>query len=316
MNMYLKKILLIAIVATACSKKPEQATETKATLQKPLQPSMVVALGRIEPEGKLVSLACEVGGIVRSVPIKEGEQVKKGAVLIELNHDLQSAKLMQVKSNYATQQSQINSDKAALTKAEIQLKNSERTFNRIKSLASSQAETTQSLDDAENLFRQQEQEVQRLKQVVTTSENKLQEVRAQIAQAEAEVNQRIVTAPNDGLVLKLDVVPGDAVATGTTIGEFAPAGPITAFCEVDELFSSMIELNLNTYVRLQGKTDTLAVGQVTFVGPYLKKKSLFSETAGDAEDRRVREVRITLKNASQILFNTRVECVISLPKTK
>ena len=50
------------------------------------------------------------------------------------------------------------------------------------------------------------------------------------------------------------------------------------------------------------------------MGPYLKKKSLFSEQAGDAEDRRVREVRITLKNAEKILFNTRVECVMAIKK--
>jgi HlyD family secretion protein len=106
------------------------------------------------------------------------------------------------------------------------------------------------------------------------------------------------------------------VATGNSIGEFAPAGAITAFCEVDELFSSEIQLNQKAYVRLQGKSDTLAVGKITFVGPYLKNKSLFSGTAGDAEDRRVREVRITLQKAQSLLFNTRVECVINLSQTK
>lgn len=300
------------LLVVACGKKNEPSSETKPTIEKNIEPTQVVALGRIEPEGKLVSLACEVGGVVRALRVSEGQRVTKGSTIIELNHYLQTAKVMQYRNNFATQQAQINSDRAALQKGETQLKNAEKTYQRIKNLANSQAETQQSLDDAENTFRQQELEVHRLKHVLTTNESKLNEVIAQIAQAEAEVNQRIVLAPADGQVLKLYVVPGDAVTTGATIGEFAPAGPITAICEVDELFATMVNLRQRAYVRLQGKLDTLATGEVTFVGPYLKKKSLFSEQAGDAEDRRVREVRITLRGAEKILFNTRVECVIAI----
>lgn len=307
-----QKIFLVAVLATACGKK----AETPVVAAKALEPTTVVALGRIEPEGKLVSLATEVGGIVRRTPIAEGQDVKKGEVLLELNHDLQTAKVAQYQSNRITQVSQLAVDQVALAKAEYQLANDHQTYLRLQTLVAQKAETQQALDDAETAWHQQEQELKRLKQVMNADENKLKEIDAQAAQAAAEVDQRKVLAPADGKLLRLDVVPGDAVATGATIGEFAPAGPITALCEVDELFATSVALHQKAYVRLQGKLDTLAVGEVSFVGPYLKKKSLFSEVAGDAEDRRVREVRITLRNAEKILFNTRVECVITLSTTR
>jgi hypothetical protein len=44
----------------------------------------------------------------------------------------------------------------------------------------------------------------------------------------------------------------------------------------------------------------------------LKKKSLFSDAVGDAEDRRVREVKILIEKGEGLLFNSRMEAVIDL----
>ena len=44
----------------------------------------------------------------------------------------------------------------------------------------------------------------------------------------------------------------------------------------------------------------------------MRRKSIFSDEVGDLQDRRVREVRITLDPGTDILFGSRVECVILL----
>jgi hypothetical protein len=53
-----------------------------------------------------------------------------------------------------------------------------------------------------------------------------------------------------------------------------------------------------------------------YLSPYLKKKSLFSDDSANMEDRRVREVRIRLTGAANLLINSRVEAVIDLSTKK
>jgi multidrug efflux pump subunit AcrA (membrane-fusion protein) len=313
MRKYMRFIsIVLMILLVACGKKESAETPVTPVEVKPAKVDQVVALGRIEPEGRIVSLAGEVSGIVDEVLVTEGQTVTQGTPLLKLKHELQTAKLQQARSQYATQLAQIESDKTSIEIARIELKNQAQTLARIKSLVSQKAETQQLLDDTQSSYEQQKAQIKRLEQLLTINQKKLAELQAAIAQAEAELNQRVLYAPSDGRLLRLELIAGDAFQAGTTVGDFAPKGRTSALCEVDELFAAQMKPGLKAYVRLLGKKDTLASGTISYVGAYLKRKTLLAEIAGDAEDRRVREVRILLDNADQLLFNTRVECIIQL----
>jgi hypothetical protein len=73
-----------------------------------------------------------------------------------------------------------------------------------------------------------------------------------------------------------------------------------------------LQLGQQAIIRTQGTDDQLAKGEVVYLSPYLKKKSLFSDDSANMEDRRVREVRIRLTGAANLLINSRVEAVIDL----
>ena len=115
--------------------------------------------------------------------------------------------------------------------------------------------------------------------------------------------------------MSLDAKTGAQLATGTSIGDFAPESPLTVLCEVDELYADRIATGSQAILRNQGSTAVLAKGKVIYAAPYLKKKSLFSDAAGDAEDRRVREVRIVIEQGKPLLINSRLEAVIQLSTT-
>jgi hypothetical protein len=107
----------------------------------------------------------------------------------------------------------------------------------------------------------------------------------------------------------MDLAPGAAVQAMGGVADFAPRGPVSVLAEVDELFAEQVKVGSKVAIRLQGQTETVGEGEVIFTAPFLKRKSLFSE-GGDMEDRRVREIRIRLKNKGNLLFGSRVECVI------
>jgi HlyD family secretion protein len=305
-------LALLSLSLLACGGKKDETAAATAPRPAASSPSQIVALGRTEPEGKIAPLSAEVTGVVKRLRVREGEVVAAGQVLVELSQEVEAAKATQLASRLVTQQAQILTDASALARARILAENADRTTQRIQKLTAQGAETQQSADNARTESASAAEEVLRLQSVASGSESRLAEMRADLAVAQAELARRTIRAPSAGTVLQLTATPGSIVTASQAIGDFAPEGAPTALCEVDELYSNQIELGQAAYIRPQGSTDTLATGTVIYAGAYLKKKSLFAGTAGDAEDRRVREVRIRLTPRKPVLYNSRVEVVIPL----
>jgi len=70
------------------------------------------------------------------------------------------------------------------------------------------------------------------------------------------------------------------------------------------------------WIRNMGSLDTLTTGTVYFTASFMKKKSLFTDQAGEKEDRRVREIKILLDQPAKLLLNARIECVIDISVTQ
>lgn len=308
---------------TACGQKEgvkrnaeTDSAQTSKAVTRPVQPQKIVALGRIEPEAKIVSLAAEVNGVAKKVYVQEGETVRAGQLVLELTNEVELAQVNQLRAKFATQQNQIATDRANWESANIKAANLRRTYERIKNIFDNGGETKQNRDNAETDAATADKDVARLQSVVAASESKLAELQADLAVAQAQYERRFIKAPTDGTLLQLDAKVGAAIGQNQSFAEFAPAGPITALCEVDEMFATEVRPGQPAYVRTQGGNDTLAMGEVIYAAPQLKKKSLFSGVAGDPEDRRVREVRIRLRNAAKLLFNARIEGVVLLQNAK
>lgn len=110
----------------------------------------------------------------------------------------------------------------------------------------------------------------------------------------------------------MQVTQGAALNQYATYAEFAPEGALIVRAEVDELFSQKLKVGQQVDIHYAGSQEVIAKGDIKMLSPYLKKKSLFSEKANDQEDRRVREVRISIKDNTDLVINSKVECVIKL----
>jgi len=161
--------------------------------------------------------------------------------------------------------------------------------------------------------------VQDLRQQIRASEaqvkqtqGRIRELRADIDYASTVAGQKTVKAPANGTLLSLDAKVGQYLTNSQSIGDFAPAGPLVAVTEIDELFALQVQPGQKAYVRPQGSTERLATGTVILASPYLRKKSLFSDNAASLEDRRVREVRVQLDNPGKVILGARVECILDV----
>lgn len=307
-----KALLLLALAALAACGAKEEPKETPITYEgAPEQVSEVVGIGKVEPEQDLIQLATNEGGIVTRVHAREGDSVQPGMVILELENSVASAKLPQVRARLTTQEAQVTADQKSVAEAETQLANLQRTLSRSENLYAKSAETLETLQNAQSEVRLQKSAVERLRANVQVSRSRLSEIRSDLAIAERELALKTIKAPVSGIILSISATPGSAIPPQTSFAELAPDGNTIVRCEIDELFADRVKEGQQASIRQIGAGKVLAEGKVVYTAPLLKKKSLFSETAGEKEDRRVREVKILLKDAGSLLLNSRVECVIS-----
>jgi len=299
---------ILSVVAAGCRNK-----ETGPPLRDvDMTPDRVVGIGRIEPELRFLELSSEVSGIVTGINYRPGEIIQAGKIIVELSSRIEKARMNQSSARLDTQKSQIAAAEAALKAAQIRADNAGISFERSRTLYNQDAEAKAQYDAAKTNFEALVEDVRGLEAQLVAARNLLRQYQADFRLAQAEYDRRFIKAPVDGLLLTLDLTLGSLILPQSFFGTFAPQSPLVARCEIDELFADLVLEGQKAIIRKQGGTDAITEGVVTFTGPGLKKKSLFADDVGDLEDRRVREVWITLDPRSEILFGSRVECVILL----
>ena len=308
--------LALALLLLACGKSAEKDSTTQAPVKRPVAPQQVIGIGRVEPEAKLTNLAFEVGGIIQKIHVSEGQMVRAGQVLVELNHDLEDAALAQAQAALAVQQNNIRAQEAALISARLKADNARQTADRLKQLVENRAEVPQRAQDAETEATTAKAEVQRQEAQLAADRATLTELQTKVQTARIQVNKRFLRAPTNGKLLSTSITAGSSVQPLQPLWEFAPESELSVLMEADELYAQQVQPGQTAFIRPLGLTDTLGRGTVVYVAPNLKRKSLFAETAGEAEDRRVREVRIRLEAGAdaRILLGARVEAIIHIAR--
>lgn len=298
------------LMVSSCNNKPnanEQPAEPVA-----VQPERIIAIGRVEPEEKITSVGSEVNGVISKIYFHAGDSVKKGDLILEFKHEYEDARLAQAQSKFAAQNADIESVRAQINASKIKLENLLTRLERIKNMLKKGAETQQNFDNAKADVDQNAKEVDRLNALLASAHGRLSELAAEAKVAEVDVQRRKVRAPADGIILTMDITEGSTGTTTVPLFDFAPASSLSVLCEVDELWAGKISRGQKAIIRTQGTDDKLGNGEVIYVSPYLKRKSLFSDDSGNMEDRRVREARIRLGADANLLINSRAEVVIDL----
>jgi HlyD family secretion protein len=97
-------LLLSALAAGVYFKKGKESDATAITVEKAVVKTitqLVTATGKIQPETE-VKISPEVAGEIIAIPVKEGEIIKKGALLVRIKPDTYQAQLEQQEAALAS----------------------------------------------------------------------------------------------------------------------------------------------------------------------------------------------------------------------
>ena len=211
----------------------------------------VVATGRVEPPAR-VTIGAQIPGAALKVGPEEGDLVKAGDLLVELDAAEAQAAVDQAQAGVAAAQARLVQLKAtgsmvaseALRQSEITLADAETGLVRAQSLFKAAAATQKDLDDARKHvdLAKSQRESARLQAAAAApsggdsllAQANLAQAQAILAQARARLAQMRLTAPADGVVLSRQVEPGDMVQPGHPLFVIARAGRTRLVAQPDE----------------------------------------------------------------------------------
>ncbi len=312
MKRLIPAILLLPLLISACSNNAATDKSPQQSAEKSTDISYVVGVGKIEPENDIVQLASPVSGMVRRILKNENDTVSPGTPILELDHRIEDERIVQLARGLTSYTWQIKADEASVEDYDAKYKSAQVSLQRYQRLYDKGAETRQVLEDAQTTATSLLLNLKKMQAVVASEKSKLDQMKAEIRTAELERDQRIIRSPVRGKILEISTLTGSSVNNRDVLAQISPAGRTTATCEVDEMYADRVTVGQKAWIRNVGETDTLSTGTVYAAQSFLRKKSLFTDQAGEPEDRRVREVRIMLDNPEKLLLNARVECVIDI----
>ena len=315
LHLYKMKItqtsLFILLLLASCGGK-EDPKAKKLSDYKVEKINELVGIARIEPANKIYPLGSELAGKITRILVVEGQVVKKGQLLLEMDESAENAQVTQSNSKVSTRNEKIKSLQAKIEALNIKLKAAEVNMKRDRALADSKAGTDKNAIDSENIYQNLQADIIIAKAEVNEAIASLSELSADSNYFTQLKNKRKIYAPEDGMMLSIEVRPGQALAPGAKIGDFAPSGGLIAITEVDELYAMDVRNGMSVSIAKQGTRELLSTGKIVYCSPYLSKKSIFSDKADNLEDRRVREVRVIVDKPGSVLIGSRVECIIKL----
>ncbi len=316
---------------------PEVGSERSPSTSR--SPQTIEGLGYIEPVSELRRLTPKVNGIVRRCVAVEGQPLKTGDVILELDSTVEEralevahAKLALAKSRLVELDAGINPHRIRAAERTLErLHEAHRfavtEFERQSALSARKATTTAETDgirtlrdQAQMAFQEQEAVVAHLQNHVTPENRavsiaEVEHANSEVAQAKASLQNMIITAPCEGQVLRYLKREGDGCSTflNEPAVLFADISRLRVRAEFDERFTAHLHSGLKAEVygsTLGGKT---IAGQVAKIEALMGSKTVFARSAAERKDLHVVEVVIDLPSDFSTPVGLRVDVRLTTP---
>ncbi|MFP5594945.1 secretion protein HlyD [Kluyvera sp. 142486] len=240
---------------------------------------------------RTVNMSFRVGGRLQSLAVDEGDAIKQGQSLGELDKAPFENALMQAKANVATAQAQYDLMMAGYRAEEIAqaaaaVKQAQAAYDYAQSFLQRQqglwSKRLLSANDLENAKSSRDQALATLKsaqdklsqyragnrpQEIAQAKANLEQAQAQLAQSTLDLQDTVLTAPSDGTLLTRAVEPGSMLSAGSTVLTLSLTHPVWVRAYVDEKNLSQAQPGREILLYTDGRPDKPYHGKIGFVSP-------------------------------------------------
>jgi HlyD family secretion protein len=288
-------VLIVVIVAAVIILKAKNSSNGKDNGIKMIKVQRgdivenALAIGRIEPK-KEIAVKSKISGIVKTVFVEVGDEVKIGEPLLEIKPDPTPLEFAEAKRN--------------VEMARVSLERAENEYNRMKKLLNDNLVSQQEFDAAENEFKQLELRVRiALERLALIEEGK-----TKIADRQVDT---VIKCPVEGTILERKINEGDPVVpltsyqAGTELLLLADMNSLIFKGTVDEIDVGKLEEGMTAELKIGAIPDEKIFGTLTKISPKAKQQE--NATLFDVE------IEITQRGKKMIRagYSTNAELVIN-----
>jgi HlyD family secretion protein len=257
---------------------------------------LVVANGKIQPVWQVL-INPEVSGEIIELPVKEGQPVKKGDLLVKIKPDNYLAMRNSVEASYRSALASKTLAAANLSKAELE-------FKRVKSLFEDKL-----VSDSQYLEAKTTLDV--MKATHENSSHQADQAKASMAKAEDDLAKTTIASPMDGIVTKLrsqrgERVVGTALMAGTEIMTIADLEAMEARVDIGEMDILLIATGQIARLEVDAFRDKKFSGIVTEIANSSKtigpSSSMSSSSSSSAQNQEATKFEVRIRVAEKEIF--------------
>ncbi|HEX9406139.1 MAG TPA: efflux RND transporter periplasmic adaptor subunit [Thermoanaerobaculia bacterium] len=306
--------LVVAALVTAgfVSRRGKDVTAvTMSKVERMDLTSKVSANGRIDAKRK-VDLSANVMGQIVNLAVREGDTVKKGTFLLQIDQKQLAASAESAAASLQALFSDRDAARANLAEAERNYQRAQKNYNQ-KIIPLAELERARTAFDAAQAN-------------ATSAERRIDQARANVAAARDTLSKTTMVAPMDGIVTALPVEEGEVAVIGTMnnpgtkLLTIADMSVVEAVMEVDETDIPNVKVGQHANVTIDAYPNKTFSGVVTEVGssPITRNNALGSSTEAVNFEVKIQienpppDVRPGFSASADIITGTRTK-VVAIP---
>ncbi len=272
-------ITLASMVASRKREKPIPITTDKAFRKSVTQ--LVTATGKIQPEVE-VKIAPEVSGEIVAIPVKEGQIVHKGNLLLRIKPDVYQAQV-------SSQQAALNASRASTVRNRAEVDKAEIDYKRAMSLYNKGLLSESDRKSAETNYNM-------AKAALEASQFDAQRAEGGLRQTNDALAKTVIYSPVDGTVSSLPARVGERVVgtiqfAGTEVMRIANLDAMEARVNVNENDIVNVKLGDTARINVDAYPDRQIRGVVREIASTAQTRNL-----GSQEEVTNFEVKISIPN--------------------
>ena len=230
----------------------------------------VSASGKIQPETE-VNITAEVSGQILALPVKEGDRVEKGDLLVQINPDLYEAALNRAQAAANSARSNLASAKAQHAQANAQYFAAEKNWQRTQQLFGDKVVSQADYDAGEANFISAEATLTAASESIRSAEFAISSAEASVQEARDNLSRTTLLAPQSGTVTALvkevgESVQGNGFTAGEVVMKVSDLSIMEVDVEVNESDIVRVGMNDEAEVEVDAYLDETFMGSVTEIG--------------------------------------------------
>jgi ABC exporter DevB family membrane fusion protein len=328
--------ILFALPVASLLRSHEHAVVGASVPTRSIDSGVVAAPGRVEAVSEEIRVSSQLSGRLKKVAVEEGDRVREGQVLAEIENDDYRARVESAEADLAQREAELRRTvngartqerreaKAAMQAAKAVLDNAKSEAERRRGLANRDIISRDEVERYERAYQVAEAQYTQAAQHFALVDAEAREedraraqaavatARAQLAEARAYLEKSSIRAPINGVILRKLRHAGESVSTqfDSPVITMADDSTLRVRLDVDESDVSKLQVGQRAYVTAEAYGSRRFQGHMVRVGRILGRKNVRTDEPSEHVDTKILEALVELEPGQRLPLGLRVDSFV------